>query len=207
VNQKIDRRKVRTKQLLFDALMSMLQEKGFEQITVTDISNRAEINRGTFYLHYKDVPDMLQQYKDEVYESLKSHVEKLNILEAMTYADKDEAYPVSVKIFEEFARHADFLAIMFGPKGDLAYATRFRELMASRIYEKLKLVPPNKVSMPQDYLIAYVTSANFGLLRHWLESGLSQSPAQMAKHMVRVIKYGPLASLGLRDEPGLDQQE
>ncbi|MGO4184358.1 TetR/AcrR family transcriptional regulator [Paenibacillus sp. TAF43_2] len=201
MNDKLDRRQIRTKQLLYEALMSLIEEKGADTVTVTDVANRANVNRGTFYLHYCDVPDMLQQLKDEVFATIEACVMKFDIMEARTYLDKDEPYPQSIKIFEELARHADFLRIMFGPKGDMSLAIQFRTLLASHIYEKIKIVPQHKVVMPPEYVVAYMTSANFGIFMHWIESRLSQTPTQMAKMMIRIMNYGPLVSFGLRDAP------
>lgn len=201
MKEKIDRRQIRTKQLLYQAVMSLIEEKGVENVTVTDVANRAEVNRGTFYLHYRDVPDMLQQLKDEVFESVKSFILKLDFQQAMAHADRNELYPPSIRIFEELARHADFLRIMFGPKGDLSYAIQFRQLMAEHIYEKFSFVPEQDITVPRDYIIAYMTSANFGMIMHWIESGLSQTPAQMAAIMLKIVNYGPLVSFGLRDRP------
>jgi len=201
MNDKLDRRQIRTKQLLYDALMSLIEEKGADIVTVTDVANRANVNRGTFYLHYRDVPDMLQQLKDEVFSNMKEIVMKFDIMEAKTYLDKDEPYPQSVKLFEELALHADFLRIMFGPKGDMSLAIQFRQLLSSHIYEKIKLVPQHKVLVPREYVAAYMTSANFGILMHWIESRLSQTPTQMAQMMIRIMNYGPLVSFGLRDAP------
>ncbi|MEK0313358.1 TetR/AcrR family transcriptional regulator [Cohnella sp. 56] len=203
MTEKLDRRKARTRQLLHDALMSLLQEKNAETITVTDVADRADVNRGTFYLHYKDVADMLQQMKDYVFERVQARVEHLDISEAMKYIDRKEPYPASVGIFEEIGRHAEFLRIMLGPRGDLAFARQLRELMSSRMYAKLQIVAPPHWSMPADYLVAFVASANFGLVTHWLDTGMHLTPEEMAKIIVRLMNYGPLVSSGIRQAPGL----
>ncbi len=198
---KPDRRRARTKQLLYEALMSLVREKGAENVTVTDIAGRADVNRGTFYLHYRDVPDMLQQLKDEVFIRIRTEVEKLDKAEAWAYADRDEAYPQSVAIFDTLAAHADFLRAMFGPQGDMSYALRFRQLFTELIYEKAKDMPGSKSTMPPDYFVAYVTSANFGLLMHWIGSGMNLTSEEMARIMIRIMHYGPLVALGLKEAP------
>ncbi|MBO9605221.1 MAG: TetR/AcrR family transcriptional regulator [Paenibacillaceae bacterium] len=195
---KPDRRQVRTKQLLYRALMELIKEKGAANVTVTDLTNRAEVNRGTFYLHYRDVPDMLEQLKDEVFESIRGCVVKLSIPQAMKHADRNEVYPASIRIFEEFARHADFLQLMFGAKGDLSFALRFRKLIESHITSQIDL---KHIQAPIDYILAYMASANFGLIMHWLESGRNQTPEQMSKLLMRIINFGPMVAFGIRDFP------
>lgn len=202
MTEKLDRRKARTRQLLYNALMALLQEKSADSITVTDVADRADVNRGTFYLHYRDVGDMLQQLKDGVLDRVRACVEKLDISEAMRYIDRDEPYPVSVSIFEEIARQGEFLRIILGPQGDLSYARQLRELFASRVHLKLKTLAPDDAAIPTDYLVSYIASANFGIVLHWLDTGRELAPKQMAKMMVSLMNYGPLVSGGIRKKPG-----
>ena len=63
-----DRRVKRTKKLLRDSLFSLLQEKSINEITVTELTDVADINRATFYFYYTDILDMLSQIQDEAYE-------------------------------------------------------------------------------------------------------------------------------------------
>lgn len=62
----MDLRVVRTKALIIDALTELIDEKGFEAITVNDITTRANINRGTFYLHYQDKYDLMDKCQQEI---------------------------------------------------------------------------------------------------------------------------------------------
>ena len=58
---------IRSRKLINAALADLLQEKPLEKITVTDVVNRAEINRGTFYAHYTDIPDVLNRMVDQMF--------------------------------------------------------------------------------------------------------------------------------------------
>lgn len=66
--KKVDRRVRKTKRQLRLALTKLLQEKPIKDITVREIADMVDINRGTFYLHYKDVYDMLEQVEAEMFE-------------------------------------------------------------------------------------------------------------------------------------------
>ncbi|MCM3749926.1 TetR/AcrR family transcriptional regulator [Paenibacillus pasadenensis] len=199
--EKMDRRKARTKQQLQRALLALLTEKGADTITVTEVAERADVNRGTFYLHYKDVADMLQQMKDEVLQHLSACVEQLDLTEAMLFADKEEPYPPMMRVFEKIAEHSEFLRLMLGPGGDLSFAIRLRELMTKRMYHNLEISAPEKHLIPLDFWAAYQTSANFGVILHWIEGGMALPPEQMAKIMIRAINYGPLVTIGIRQAP------
>jgi AcrR family transcriptional regulator len=196
----MDRRQLRTKQLLRSTLIQLMEEKKLEGITVTDITSRADINRGTFYLHYKDVPDMLEQIQNEVFEKISEKVKQMDPTEVRIFAAKGEPYPVAVLIFEEFKRHADFFRVIFGPNGDISYAMRFKQFMSNHMLGKLNFLHPvdDDLLIPRDYLISYMASANLGVVMHWLETGMKLSPREVGNIMTQIVNHGPLVSSRLK---------
>lgn len=69
-----DKRVRRTKKLLREALTALMQEKDFKDITVTDLVERADINRGTFYVYYRDVYDLREKIEDEMIEDCREMI-------------------------------------------------------------------------------------------------------------------------------------
>ena len=67
--KKLDRRTKYTKNIIKESLLKMVKKKPFEKITVTEICKMCEINRGTFYIHYCDLYDVLDDLLDEMKES------------------------------------------------------------------------------------------------------------------------------------------
>ena len=65
-----DRRIRRTKRLLIQALTKLMQQKQVNEITVKELTDLADINRGTFYLYYKDIFDMLEKIENELFGKL-----------------------------------------------------------------------------------------------------------------------------------------
>jgi AcrR family transcriptional regulator len=74
MNKKTDLRILRTKQSIRKAFYELIQEKGYEAITIQDIADRAMINRNTFYLHYQNKPDLLDTCMNELLSELKDAV-------------------------------------------------------------------------------------------------------------------------------------
>ena len=64
--RKMDRRTRYTRQIIRDTLLELMGEKGFNHVTVTEVCRRAELNRGTFYLHYLDLNDVLDDILTEL---------------------------------------------------------------------------------------------------------------------------------------------
>ena len=76
---------IRSRKLIVDALADLLTEKPLDKITVTDVVSRADINRGTFYAHYKDIPDvvdhLIQQTFSAIRDAMISHTAANSSLE------------------------------------------------------------------------------------------------------------------------------
>ncbi|GAB6927807.1 TetR/AcrR family transcriptional regulator [Paenibacillus sp. JCM 10914] len=203
MTKKTDRRQLRTNQLLRQSLFSLMQEKRMDSITVTDIANRADINRGTFYLHYKDVPDMIEQISQEMLGRIQKIFVTMNPRETVGFAAKGEPYPPTELIFEEIQANADFFRAIVGPHGDMSFVRKFRQFIIDLIFSKhvIGTARPESDSVPTDYLVAYMTSANIGLVIHWIESGMKLSPREMAILMTQLMNYGPLITSGITSKP------
>lgn len=206
LSEKLDRRVIRTKQLLRKALLDLMEEKGIERITVKDLTDKANINRGTFYLHYQDAYDLLDQIKEEMLAGLSVNIKELNPLEFKKYAEKGEAYPGSVKIVQYMEKNADFFRIAFSPRGDFGFSKQItqlvKELMRDNVFKHVKdALEANtkpELQIPPDYLFAYISSAQLGLMRHWFETGRELPPHEVAAIATRMVYYGSIAASGIK---------
>lgn len=203
----VDRRIVRTKQMLRDALIDLIDERGLEGLTVRDLTQRAGLNRGTFYLHYKDIQDLLEQSKEEVLKGLTDAVTKAancrksheEIIAEAGMAEGGEGkqpltpHHTAVEAFAYFARHARFFTVMMGPNGDPCFFLEWKRAMMKDMHRKSLTFQPDdaNLSIPRDYLVAYIVSAHLGVIQHWFESGMKLSPQEMAELMTRLNILGP----------------
>ncbi|WP_152396190.1 TetR/AcrR family transcriptional regulator [Paenibacillus guangzhouensis] len=200
-NNRIDPRIVRTKQMILQALLALMEEKGFDNTTIADITQRAGLNRGTFYLHYRDKFELLAQAQAEMLEGLTNRVGDVNPIALLQGLNTNEPFEPIVCIFDYFIEHADFFRVMFGPKGDHSFAITLRNLMGDNIYKKIIAVHlrEEQLLIPRDYLITYITSANLGIILYWFENGMKLNSHEMALMMTRIMRWGPLQSSGLLD--------
>ncbi|PTM59596.1 TetR/AcrR family transcriptional regulator [Desmospora activa] len=203
MSKKIDRRKIRTKKLLRQALLELIEEKGVKGVTVSNLTNHADINRGTFYLHYRDVDDLMKQWQEELFTALRSRTQEINLYDFIRFSAKDKPYPVLISILEFIAEQADFLKVLFGPKGDPSFLLKWKQFMRERVTEKLEISQPEEERMlvPREYLITIVISTQLGIIQHWIETGLQHTPEEIATIMTRIAGRGPLATLGLKEGP------
>src|SRR5262249_39919028 len=109
--RKIDRRIQRTHELLRNALMQLIEERGYETITIQDITDRANVSRTTFYLHFRDKDDLLFTTMEELYDNL---VEQIHIPRLGEGASSDLKVTVDSTDFQHVAEYANFYRVMIG---------------------------------------------------------------------------------------------
>ncbi|SEG47440.1 TetR/AcrR family transcriptional regulator [Paenibacillus sp. UNC499MF] len=194
-----DRRTIRTKEGIRKALTELMEEKGFNCLTVRDITTRADINRGTFYLHYKDKFDLLEQSLQEIFSVVDRIVEGVKASLTPNIIVFDEPLPFAVALFEYFEANGDFLKAVLGPEGAPGFQNRMKQLMREKLFENhsASFIPKDNLLVPADYFISYLTSAHLGVVQEWLQGGRRESPREMALILTRLTFNGPLYAAGL----------
>jgi len=201
-----DLRVVRSKQAIRDALVELIEEKGFETVTVKDITTRARINRGTFYDHYHDKYDLMAKCEEEIMVRLSKLVKKTvpSVTAEMRHSPpRLEIYPLVVAIFEFLNEHSRFMRAALGPKGDMTFQTRFKDFFRETMLGKSPdvLINEEECLVPAKYFATYVGSAHLGVIQQWLESGRQESPEEMARILTTILVHGPLYAAGLKKLP------
>ncbi|SDM64580.1 TetR/AcrR family transcriptional regulator [Bacillus sp. OK048] len=198
-----DLRVIRTKESIRDALVELIDEKGFEAITVKDITTRARINRGTFYTHYQDKFDLMTKCEEEIIFDI-SRMAKQNfpsvIAELETNSPTLAPFPLVVAIFEYLNENSGFMRAVLGPKGDLSFQTRLKDFMWKTMFGNSPdaLLKEESLLVPGQYLASYIASAHIGVIQQWLDSGRKESPQEMARILSTITVNGPFFAAGLK---------
>ncbi len=194
-----DLRVRRTRKLLQTALMELTIQKGFDSVTVTDICEQAMVNRATFYRHYVDKYDLLDQYMNELYELLDQSQGEPSL-------DSPKGPPEGlVRMLEHLRNHADFYRAMLGPKGYPLFAERIRFYIEKRMQHSLPAspTPPDPGQPPLEMMLRSISSAGLGAILWWLEKGTPVTSEQMATWAVQIssVFFYSEAYLGKRQFP------
>jgi AcrR family transcriptional regulator len=174
---KVDLRVRRTRGLIVEAFRKLTIERGFASVTVRDIATEAGVNRATFYRHYEDKFDLLEQYTREVYELL-------NDVAQSTAAGPDgEAAEGGSSGLSRMLGHlranAKFYRVMLGKNGDPRFAENIRKYVRKRLRYSL---PQGQVGDENllNLFFAYSSSASLGAVLWWLEHGMPYSADELA---------------------------
>jgi len=193
----VDRRILRTKLAIREALVDLIDEKGFDALSVRDITEQADINRGTFYLHYRDKFDLLEQTELGIIQDIEEIILQANSLNLADFNSTDKPLPIVVTMFDYLKENAALMHAILGLKGDVTFQNQLRKAVEKNL--KLGFLAGIKAEnflVPSDYLIAYVLSAHFGVIQVWLQNGCVESPKEMAIILSKLSWDGPIRTTG-----------
>lgn len=201
-----DRRAIRTKKMIRNALSALIEEKGFNNVSITDITTRADINRGTFYLHYTDKYDLLEQIENELMQELQHHIKNTRLADVVIIDPTDSIdsinrpIPYMKKVFEYVKENSVLIKAILGPNGDPKFQHKIKELIHTNFFEKNLIKAFNKENMlvPEEYFLSYILSAHIGVIQKWLESDMEKSPEEMAFILAKLSFLGPFKVTGLK---------
>lgn len=166
-----DRRIRRTRALLRQGLIQLMETKDIKDISVKELSDLADINRGTFYLHYNDIYDMLGKMEDELFTEFNEILDRTLTTEAIS------SETTLQEIFAFLERNRDFAKVTMGPHGDLAFVNRMKGLVKERIYNI-----PDVKNGNQDlvYIESFIISGCIGIIETWLNHPSPKPPEEIA---------------------------
>lgn len=168
--------------VLKDSLMKLLKKKQLSTITVKEICEHADINRSTFYSHYSDQFDLLQQIEEELIEDMSMYLSSYNF-------DKKDDYEMTVKLIEYFASKEEECQTLLNTNSDSSFEKKV-SLVARRFMMKnwmdIKPVDQNN----SVYLSAFIVSGSIQVMKVWLNNGMDKSPEEIADIITTIINRG-----------------
>ncbi|GAB4274440.1 MAG: TetR/AcrR family transcriptional regulator [Candidatus Promineifilaceae bacterium] len=184
--KKVDRRVQRTRQALFAALMALLMEKNYADITVADIAERADVGRATFYLHYKDKDDLLASNLEGLFTEVAERIRPL-LKQSLLAGDKVQGRI----LFEEAQQNSDLYRMILSGQGGMVLHARLQSRMAGLIGEMLETMVMGGESPIEISLLAhYLTGIILSMVQWWLENDMPHSPDYMAAVMQQLVRPG-----------------
>lgn len=190
-----DRRITRSKRALRGALIALIEERGLDAITVNDLCERADLNRGTFYNHFHDKENLLTALENEVLAEvalLQARMQSVTLGDMLAFRVAGRPVSVLVDLFEYLRGESDFLRAVLGSGGDVRFGPRLREavcenLVQNILHEKYRTNPTPFVC----YYVAFYASAYLGIIARWVENGCPETPEEMARIAMRLLFITP----------------
>jgi len=176
--RRLDRRVQRTRKLLRDALMSLILDEGFDAISIQDITEKANLGRATFYLHYKEKEELLTDLMDQLIVEFLSQVPQIS--EGKWWMDDTKAI---TKLFDFAAEHYDLYRILLIGKGGIAASRQLQSSIAEHIQASIQQEieeGDSELAAPMTFIANHFAGSLLSTIYWWLESDLSYSADELA---------------------------
>jgi len=186
LDKKEDQRVRRTRDRLGDALVELLVQKPFDDITVQDVLDRAEVSRSTFYTHYRDKNDLFLSDAEDFFEGMATALSR--------FGDKSERIAPVQELFTHIAEVRPFY-------NALVESGRMHDIMglgqehfARGIEHRLNEIPRARTipSNRRGAIAHGLAGSLFSLLAWWVQHGMAMSPEEMDKLFHRLVWTGAI---------------
>lgn len=178
---KKDLRVIKTKSSLHEALVRLLQEKTLDTITISQLCKEAKVNRGTFYLHYTDIPSLFEEYFKDITEDLKEAYYKPYIL---TKNNIKEINAEMVRIFHHVEKYKQFYKIVFNRNTPMMYYYRLFDIIQS--YMKVSI--ESRMVENNEYFASYFANAIIGMIILWARDDFKTSPTELNDLLLSITR-------------------
>ncbi|MDI9218373.1 MULTISPECIES: TetR/AcrR family transcriptional regulator [Clostridium] len=177
-----NRRTLYTKKIIKESLIDLLQHKKIHEITVTDICKKSDINRGTFYTHYKDSYDLLKSIEDEIFNQISIYIEETPV--------EDYKEVLLLKALELIYENKDLCKILFSKQMETNIMDRIIYVTSKSEIDKL-VGSANIDAVFLDYFIKYTVGGVVSVIQTWLENDLKEHPKEISKIINDIISFHP----------------
>jgi len=203
--RRMDRRVQRTRKLLREALMSLILEEGYDAISIQDITDKANLGRATFYLHFKDKDELLLEVMDEFIQDFFQQVPQLS--QAHWRLDDTKAI---AKIFDFAADHYDLYRILIMGSGGITASRQLQGTIADTIHaciiEEMETMGVKPIISP-DFIANHFAGSLLATIYWWLDNDLPYTVDEMAEMFQKINKNDRDTLMGLNSEKQREKEQ
>lgn len=174
--KKEDRRIQKTKAAISAALFDLLEEKDFDQISINDIADRANVNRGTIYFHYADKSDLLDKIIEDRLEDLRAVCSPIH-----WDSTEKELKHYFTAVYQFFEDNYRFFSVMTKRGGTSRFQDRFKQLI---LQEMTRIPVASTKDSNEIFFLQFRVSALVGVVEWWIKEDHSLSVKEMADNTV-----------------------
>lgn len=182
---KVDPRIKRTRRMFKEALISLILENSdISKLTVQNIADRAELNRATFYLHYQDIQDLMEQMLVEILDELNETMKYPAQIKADQVMIRDQSPKNRLIAFlEHFYRNADLYHVLLENKD-------FRQRVFGILLEIISFWAEYKKAKNQSFKVPneVLAASTLGIVSWWIQAGTPHSPSYLANQIILMAK-------------------
>lgn len=180
-----DSRVRRTKKLIRQGLTELAQEKSIDKITVKELTDKIDINRGTFYLHYSDIENLVDCIRKDIYEGFRRILDDVTLERILK-----EPGEILFDICSFLKQNSDICSLLLSSYETSALARDIGALLDEKCRELLMQAYPNLNKEAYVFLSEYFIYGGVGLVRSWFKLYPDKTPRQISELLLKLTKSG-----------------
>ncbi|CAM4370317.1 TetR/AcrR family transcriptional regulator [Weissella hellenica] len=182
-------RNARTKQSIKQSFIKLIENKGFSNITVSDITRDADVSRSTFYVHYTDKYELLTKIEDELIMNITAAL-KNNLKEPLSNDYNTDRSAATYRVFSQALEYVDSeratMHALFSANGDSQFFSQVKNVVDNLFTTQLSKNNGYFVNdIPIDYTKEIAINSILNIVRHWLDKSNPESPDELANILMR----------------------
>ncbi|RSK46946.1 TetR/AcrR family transcriptional regulator [Bacillus canaveralius] len=171
---KVDRRILKSQEAIKNAFIQLMTQKSLDDITIQDISDTANVSRGTIYLHYLDKFDLLDKLIEE-------HIYKLR--EICESASDEDFRSANVPWFEYLENNYLFFSTILASKGAPSFRNQFVEFLIEEFKDEVDVTEGKNHGLNEDVILQFIVTSYVGIVEWWITNGMPYPPHVMAEQV------------------------
>lgn len=192
MEKKPDRRAKYTRMMLRQSLIALMETQPVNKISVKALCERADVNRGTFYTHYRDPETLLQSMENELYDGIMASLEK--------HGKQIATMALVLEVLSCVSANIDLCRVLFSPYGDDAFLKRVMYVAHDASIRSWRAALPDADPNTLEYAYAFIANGSLGVLRHWVAQKEPEPPQTIARVIEQLAAEGTSGFLGNRKE-------
>ena len=178
----MDRRVKYTKQTIKDCFFDLLNEKEINKITVSELCNKADINRATFYFHYKDINQLFEEIVEEYMSETCKFITKINDSNA------SNRYEIFYNFIKYIDNNSDLFVLIFENSNNIEYSYDQYFTLQEKIFQRIETAHDKKTYAA--YITNFYIYSGGAILYTWIKNGKKEDYNQLIKLMSSLIIRG-----------------
>ena len=183
----VDRRQRKTRVAIFSALIDLLSEKDFAQITVGEIISRADVGRATFYSHFETKDYLLKELCEELFCHVfdatgDDHAEHQHIF------DCEAPNSAFLHLFQHLLRNDNNILDLLSSRNNELFLKYFKTNLQKLVVSQLPLFDDHKKKdLPDSFWINHISSTFVETVRWWVDNGMKELPETITEYFFSVV--------------------
>ena len=171
-DQELNRQALRSRAAIQEALIELLEEKPYQKITITEISEKSGLTRSTFYAHFETKDQLL----DSVVNELLDEFFELLYARSGINDDFERDLTINISFFEIWQKNPDVIKTLNSVDFDCRLVERLKAYWQKHADEVLNKFDPNRSPQMTRYLNSFLAYSYVGILKQWLFEGMQPPP-------------------------------